>query len=107
MSDTRAYEAAVVSELLRSEGWRVLKARLEGRLAKVRTAILKGRWDTPEKLRELAYLQGEEAFLDALTGDNVAKVIEALAEPDAEPQPEAHRVAPGRKQLGRARPPGE
>lgn len=108
MSDTgKAYEAAVISELLQSSGWRVLKGRLTHKLETVRMAILKGRWDTPERIRDLAFLQGQEAFLHGLTGENAPKLIEWLAQ--AEPQPAAveERPAVGRKPLGRARPVGE
>ena len=106
MSDPRLYEAACLAEMLRSDGWKVVKARFTTRLELVRRSILKGRWVTPEQMRELAYLQGEEAFLDKLVND-AGGMLAALGQPEPEPEPEAHRVAPGRKTLGRARPVGE
>lgn len=96
-------EDGSIREILGSSGWQVIRQRLEWRLDQVRLEILKTPWVGDTQLRRLAFLQGEEAFLDALLEDP-RKVLEAC-QPKERSEEVSTRPAVGHSLL-RSRPRG-
>ena|SRR5689334_24920258 len=62
-------EEGSIREILGSAAWQLIRQRLEWRLDQVRLELIKQPRVSPEEHRRTAYLQGEEAFLDALLED--------------------------------------
>lgn len=96
-------EDGSIREILGSAGWQLIRQRLEWRLDQVRLELIKTPRITPEELRRTAYLQGEEAFLDALLEDP-RKVLESC-HPKGRPEGQTTRPAVGHSLL-RSRPRG-